>query len=104
VIGIYEQDDVALSNLLAKRGSILGAGRRVDNGCGDIVRIPDAGRNSDLWKDGLNLVGDELIFDEGRNEAGLASALIAADADSDYWDNIPGVSMEVTTRRGTSAV
>ena len=37
--------------------------------------------DGDLGKDGLDLVGDEDIFDEGGNQARFACALVAADAD-----------------------
>jgi hypothetical protein len=69
MIGIDEQNHVALAYLLSQRRSVLGTRRGVDDDGGDIFRSADAGRDGDLRKDRLDLVGDELILDESRNQA-----------------------------------
>lgn len=60
----------------------------------------------------MNLVGDELVLDEGGDEAGLAGRLITADANADYkarvlaiqWSTDIGWWVEDLARRGTIPV
>lgn len=91
MVGVDEENDIAFSDLLAQGGSVLRTGRGIDDGCRDIFWGSDAGRNSDLGEDWLDLVAHELVLDERSNEAGLARALVATHANSNC------VEVEVST-------
>ena len=91
MVRVNEQDDVAFSDLLAQRRSILGTRRGVDDDSSNVFGGAYAGRDSDLRKDGLYLVGDELVFDECCDQTGFARRLIAADTDSDCDATLEGV-------------
>lgn len=82
VVGVDEEDDVGLADLLAEGGAVLRTGRGVDDGGGDILGRANARRDGDLGEDGLDLVAHEDVLDEGGDEARLAGALVAADTDA----------------------
>lgn len=63
MIGINQENDIALSNLLAKRCSVLRTGGRVDENSGDIFRRAYAWWYRNLGQNGLDFVADELVFD-----------------------------------------
>jgi hypothetical protein len=69
MVGVDKQNHVAFTNLLSQRRSVLGTRRGVDDDGGDIFRSANAGRDGDLREDRLDLVGDELILDESRDQA-----------------------------------
>lgn len=69
VVGIDEEDDIALSNLFAKSSAVLRTGGGVDYGGGYVFGGTDTRRKSNLREDGLYLGVEELVFDEGGDEA-----------------------------------
>lgn len=96
VVGIDEQDDVGFADLLVQGGSVLGQGRGVDDGGGDIAVVggPDVGREGDGRQGRLNPGGDEDIFDQGCDEAGFPGAFVAAKANTDrYYRRWLGISI-----------
>lgn len=86
VVGIYQKYHVGFTNLSRQVVSFLREGRGIDDSCGgDIFGGSYGGRDGNLRKNRLNLIWDEDTFDQRRDEAGLAGALVAADADSDWY-------------------
>ena len=67
MIRVDEENDVALSDLLAQGISFLWQGRCIDNRGGDILGGPYARWDGDLRQNGLYLVRNEDIFDERGN-------------------------------------
>ena len=64
MIGVDEEDDVGLSDLLAQGGPVLWACRGIDNGGCDIVGGAELWWNGDGREDWLDLVLDEDVLDE----------------------------------------
>jgi hypothetical protein len=94
VVGIYEENHVAFPYLSREIVPFLGKGRGVDDGRGgDIFRGPEGRRDGNLGEDWLDFVRNKHTFDERGDETGLASALVAANANAN-WTNWPvrGVS------------
>jgi hypothetical protein len=94
VVGIYEENHVAFPYLSREIVPLLGKGRGVDDGRGgDIFGGPEGRRDGDLGEDWLDFVRNKHTFDERGDETGLASALVAANANAN-WTNWPvrGVS------------
>lgn len=79
MIGVYEEYNIRLANLLPQIVSLLGQGRGIDDSGGDIFRCSYTRRYGDLGKDRLDLVGNEDIFDEGGDQAALPGPFIPAD-------------------------
>jgi hypothetical protein len=83
MVGIDEENHIAFPYLSREIVPFLGKGRGVDDGRGgDIFGGPEGRRDGDLGEDGLNLVRNKHTFDERGDETGLASSLVAADANA----------------------
>ena len=84
MIRIDEQDDVGLADLFSQRGAVLGPGGCVDDDGAGIFGGAEGGRQGYLRKNGLDLVCDKDVFDEGGNETGLAGPFVATDAYANF--------------------
>ena len=79
MVGVYEEDNVRLSDFFSQSVSLLRQCRGIDNGRSNIFWSPNAGWYRNLRKDGLNLVGYEDIFDEGSDQARFSGGFIPTD-------------------------
>lgn len=87
VIGIHEENDVTFPYLSRQIVPFLGKSRGVDDGRGcNIFGGPEGGRDGNLGEDWLDFVRNKHSFDERGDETGLASALVAANANAN-WTN-----------------
>lgn len=64
MVGIYQQNNITFSNLLAQGVTFLWQSGCVDDGSGDIFGCANTGWDCDLRQDGLDFVRNEDIFDE----------------------------------------
>ena len=89
MVRIHQQYHVGLANFPCESPPFLRERRSVDDGGrSDILRSTDSWRNGDLGEDGLDFVRHEDAFDQGSDQAGLASTLVPADADSHWGEGI----------------
>ncbi len=80
VIGIEQQDDIGLADFLVQTLAILGEGRGVDDGGGDMPRRADGWGQRDLGQGGLDLGGDKHVLHQGGDEARLARPFVPTEA------------------------
>lgn len=85
MVGIDQENHIGFPDLARQIVSLLRHGRGVDDGgCSHIFGGSNRRGDSNLGEDGLDLVRDEDTLHQRGDEAGLASAFVTADADSDY--------------------
>ena len=85
VVGIYQKNHVTFPYFSREIVPFLGKGRGVDDGRGrNIFGGPEGRRDGDLGEDRLDFVCNEHAFDERGDKTGLASALIAANANANW--------------------
>jgi hypothetical protein len=84
VVGVNEENHIRFPDLARQVVPLLRYGRGVDDsGCGDIFRGSNRRGDGNLGEDRLDLVRDKDTLHQRGDEAGLASAFVAADADPD---------------------
>lgn len=98
MIGIHQQNDVAFPDFACEIVPFLWKGRGIDDGGGGYIFGSSEGwGDMDLGENWLNLVRNKDTFDKRGDEAGLASPLIAANANANW---IIALSAMITANRG----
>jgi len=62
MVGVYQQDDIGLADLLPQGISFLRERGCIHNRRGNVLRGTNAGRDCDLWEYRLNFVRHKDIF------------------------------------------
>ena len=84
VVRVHQEDHIRFPDLLIEVRSLVWKSRSIDYGGRNVLRRSNAWRNGNLWEHWLDLGGDEDILDKRSDQAGFASAFVAAYTYTNY--------------------